>query len=100
ERAASWSSLDPRSALGKWIELQLDDRHEVIRAQAAWIWSGVRRLSKAKLAELYTRASPISQAALAACAASQGNIPSSILSGITSDSPLNRAAATWAETRS
>jgi RNA-directed DNA polymerase len=100
ETVATWPPLDPWSELGMWIEQQLGDRHEIIRAQAAWLCSNEKGLSSERLAELYVEASPVTQAALAACGTNQGNISSSVLSGITGDSPLNRAAATWAKNRS
>jgi RNA-directed DNA polymerase len=83
--------------VGTWVRNQLDDRHEIVRAQAAWLFSIHHRLTSEKLAELYKRASPITQPALAAAAVRQGDIPGPMLSAITADSILNREASKWAE---
>ena len=92
-----WLIPGLEGALAAWVERQLDDRHETVRAQAAWLCALSSKLSQSRLAELYLRASPISQPALAACARKQPGIPKNVASGIIDDSPLNKAAAKWAE---
>lgn len=94
--------LDPASVerpegLTRWLISQLSDRHEVVRAEAAWVCSTVGLLTSEAAAELYKRASPITQPALAAAVSRQGGITDSIKRGICDDSPLNREAAKWAE---
>jgi RNA-directed DNA polymerase len=83
--------------VGIWVKGQLDDRHEIVRAQAAWLSSMHGWFTSEKLAELYKRASPISQPGLAASGVRQGNMPKGMISAITSDSVLNREAAKWVE---
>lgn len=92
-----WVIPGLEGSLAAWVEKQLDDRHETVRAEAAWVCARSSRLSQARLAELYSIASPISQPALAACAKKQPGIAKSVASGIIDDSPLNKAAAKWAE---
>lgn len=92
-----WLIPGLEGSLGVWVEKQLDDRHETVRAEAAWVCAKSSRLPSSKLAELYSIASPISQPALAACAKKQPGIQKSVASGIIDDSPLNKAAAKWAE---
>jgi RNA-directed DNA polymerase len=92
-----WIIPGLEGALGAWVEKQLDDRHETVRAEAAWVCAQSSRLSQSRLAELYSIASPISQPALAACAKKQSGIQRSVASGIIDDSPLNKSAAKWAE---
>lgn len=81
--------------VGTWVKNQLDDRHEIVRAQAAWLCSMQGWLTSEKLAKLYKRASAISQPGLAAAGVRQGDIAGGMISAITSDSVLNREAAKW-----
>jgi RNA-directed DNA polymerase len=90
-------NLRDTGAVGTWVKNQLDDRHEIVRAQAAWLSSMQGWLTSEKLAELYKRASPISQPGLSAAGVRQGNIAKGMISAITSDSALNREASKWAE---
>lgn len=80
-----------------WVDNQVSDRHEVVRAQAAWAASCHGRLSENNLTKLYTHASPLSQHALAACMANQEGIGKGIVQAIKQDSPMNRKAFEWAQ---
>ncbi len=102
ENVMTWPELDLSLAtpLDAWIEHQLSDRHELVRAQAAWLRSSAKKLTSGELTRLYVNASPISQAALAACTAKQDNIPTTVSTGKINDSPLNQTAAEWARTPS
>lgn len=81
----------------EWVDRQVGDRHEVVRAQAAWAASCHGRLSEKSLTQMYTQASPLSQHALAACMAKQGGFGKGIVQAIRQDSPMNRKAFEWAE---
>jgi hypothetical protein len=81
-----------------WVAKQLSDRHEVVRAQAAWVAASHGRLQEKMLSELYTHATPISQPALAASMARQGNLGKGIIGAITQDGPIIKKAYSWAET--
>ncbi|CAM5666279.1 hypothetical protein SVIOM342S_06185 [Streptomyces violaceorubidus] len=81
----------------EWVDRQLLDRHEVVRAQAAWVAASHGRLRERALAELYTRASLISQPALAACMAKQGDISKGVVGAIKQDDPMMKKAYSWAE---
>ncbi|MFI6962169.1 reverse transcriptase domain-containing protein [Streptomyces sp. NPDC050255] len=89
----SWSYVP----VMEWVDRQLKDRHEVVRAQAAWAASCHGRLSEGSLTGLYTQASPLSQHALAACMANQGGVGKGIIQAIKHDTPMNRRAFEWAE---
>jgi RNA-directed DNA polymerase len=89
-------SFTGQGRLGIWMREQLDDRHEIVRAQAAWLCATRRILQSEKLTELYRNASSISQPALAAAATFQGDIPNNIVSAVANDSILNREASKWA----
>ncbi len=80
-----------------WVDKQLYDRHEVVRAQAAWVASCHGRLSESSLTGLYRQASPLSQHALSACMANQGGAGKGITQAIKHDNPMNRRAFEWAE---
>jgi RNA-directed DNA polymerase len=95
--APEWASIGLEGPINTWVEKQLDDRHETVRAQAGWISALGSKLTQARLIELYTNASMVSQPALAACAKMQTDIPRNFSSGIVDDSPLNKAAAKWVD---
>ncbi len=80
----------------EWAVQQLTDRHEVVRAQAAWALALDEALPPRSLGPLYARSSEMSQAALAAAATIQPRVPPSVLRAIQEDAPLNREAAQWA----
>ncbi|MFH9496216.1 reverse transcriptase domain-containing protein [Streptomyces globisporus] len=80
-----------------WVDQQVSDRHEVVRAQAAWAASCHERLSESTLMDLYTHASPLSQHALAACMGKQQGFGKGIMQSVKQDGPLNRKAFEWAE---
>lgn len=82
-----------------WVRLQMSDRHEVVRAQAAWATASHGQLEERGFMEIYTHASPISQSALAACMAKQGNISKSIVTAVQQDGPLIKKAYKWAMER-
>ncbi|GAA3267373.1 hypothetical protein GCM10010469_39870 [Streptomyces labedae] len=86
-----------RARVMEWVDKQLSDRHEAVRAQAAWAAAIHGRLTERTLTELYTHASPISQPALAACMAKQGNIGKGIVNAIKQDGPMMKKAYSWAE---
>ncbi|WP_329127325.1 reverse transcriptase domain-containing protein [Streptomyces sp. NBC_01465] len=85
------------SPVMNWVDAQVEDRHEVVRAQAAWAASCHGRLSESALTGAYTHASPLSQHALAACMGKQGGMGNGIVQAIRQDGPLNRKAFEWAQ---
>lgn len=94
-RVAFSGSYEPVMA---WVSRQLEDRHETVRAQAAWAAACHSRLSEQSLTSLYARATPISQAALAACMAKQDDgISGAIVNALKQDGPMMRKAYEWAK---
>ncbi|MFD7184967.1 reverse transcriptase domain-containing protein [Streptomyces sp. NPDC059904] len=83
----------------EWVGQQVGDRHEVVRAQAAWAASCHGCLSEGNLTKLYTHASPLSQHALAACMAKQEGIGKGIIQSIKQDGPMNRRAFEWVQNK-
>ena len=96
ERTPARAGANPTSVMS-WVERQLDDRHESVRAQAAWTMSSRKVLTKESLRELWVRGSEISHPALAAAAAKQGDIPKGLMSAVVGASPLTKEAAEWAQ---
>lgn len=80
-----------------WVQQQLTDRHEVVRAQAAWAAASHVSLSESSLMTLYTHASSMSQPALAACMAKQGGMKKAVVDAITQDGPMIKKAFSWAD---
>jgi RNA-directed DNA polymerase len=85
-----------KNAVMEWAMHQLHDRHETVRAQAAWITAGHNLLTEETLARLYSEASQLSQPALSAAAVRQGGLPKSVTRAIEEDHPLNKEASQWA----
>ncbi|MEU3576350.1 RNA-directed DNA polymerase [Streptomyces globisporus] len=81
----------------EWVDRQLSDRHEVVRAQAAWAAACHGRLTERDLTDLYTRATPVSQPALAACMGKQGTIGKSVVNAVSQDGPMIKKAYEWAK---
>lgn len=84
-------------AVMEWVHRQLDDRHEVVRVQAAWAVACHGRFSEHHLVKLYTQATSISQPALAACMGKQGGFDRKIVNSITGDGSIMRKACEWAQ---
>ncbi|GAA4884650.1 reverse transcriptase domain-containing protein [Serinicoccus chungangensis] len=88
-------SGDLTSAQETWLLRQFDDRHEVIRAESAWVASQLGLLTSDHLERAYRSAGPLTMHTLAACSA---HLPTSkSLHAIGNDGPLNKAAKRWAE---
>lgn len=92
--------LKPDANIDAWMLEQLGDRHEVVRAQAAWVISSYRALTLDQMKFLYVGCSSVSAAALAAVAGRiepQHDALQRALNAIKNDSSLNQAAFTWAQ---
>jgi RNA-directed DNA polymerase len=87
------------TAVLDWVRDQLKDRHELVRAQAAWVLACRRLLTPLEVQHLYTDASPLSQPAITAAAYKQGDVPQPILTALRQDGRLNREAAGWGSTQ-
>jgi len=91
----TWQGANRPESLTKWVMQQMGDRHETVRAEAAWVCSTFGLLSPDWASYLYKNASPITQPALAAAVTRQSGLPNSLRRGIQDDSPLNREASKW-----
>lgn len=96
ERTSQRTGPNP-DAVMSWVEAQLADRHESVRAQAAWALANRGALTKESLRDLWVSGSDISHPALAAAAVKQGDIPKGLISAVAGASPLAKEAAKWAQ---
>lgn len=79
-----------------WANTLLNDRYEVVRAEAAWLLSSYGKISISQLAELYIGASDITRTGLSACAGRlEGGSPGKESGAMMGDSILIKAAYNW-----
>jgi len=76
-----------------WAQQQLGDRHEVVRAEAAWyLASSARAMNETALAGLYREASSMTRPALAACCgAARLSEQASLVKALHKDGKLTQA---------
>lgn len=86
----------------EWLPQQLEDAHEIVRAQAAWVLATRGGLLDSHLKKIYPRATDVSSAALAAAAARQnrvatssGSLDKGLVGAIRDDGRLNMEAHKW-----
>ncbi|SDF60909.1 Reverse transcriptase (RNA-dependent DNA polymerase) [Lentzea fradiae] len=83
----------------KWLDEQIDDRHELVRAEAAWalVNEGRTSASATKIVELYQRATDMTRPLLAAALSKVKSCPAGALKAVQSDGPLMKEAVEWAK---
>lgn len=82
--------------LRAWVSRQLEDEHEVVRAEAAWTMSRWGMLNERHLARLFGLATSITRSGLAAAWGFTGSPPDNDLSkAIAGSSPVCRQAFSW-----
>ncbi|QDG64432.1 RNA-directed DNA polymerase [Pseudarthrobacter sp. NIBRBAC000502771] len=92
------TSQDEKQILD-WAKQLLQDRHETVRAEAAWFLSRRRSISMEELAEIYVQASDVTRVGVAACVGSlDGSTESKVGKAIKGDSKLCSAAYSWGST--
>jgi RNA-directed DNA polymerase len=100
---ASAEATSVPAAVIDWIEHQLDDTHEVVRAEAAWTAACHGRLRTNDLETCYSSATEITWPALAAAAARQQQATAAeglkrqVVDAVRNDGPLNKEAYAWAQ---
>jgi RNA-directed DNA polymerase len=91
------TECEGRQAMIGWAESSLNDRHETVRAEAAWFLSGNSAISPKRVAELFVDASDVTQIGLAAVAGRIDKDRVAALSkAIRNESTLTKAAFDWA----
>ncbi|MGR0220875.1 reverse transcriptase domain-containing protein [Agromyces sp. ZXT2-6] len=87
---------DDEKEVVAWATAQLADRHEVVRAEAAWFCAARGSLDDDQVLRLYMSASEVSRPAIAAAAARYvGDASDKRLKPLADDSKLNRIAIDW-----
>lgn len=88
------------SEVRDWARRQLNDKHEVVRAEAAWFLSRFNDVDSHTLGGLYSRATSLTRPALAATCG-RGGFPakSGVVKALTQDNKLTRAAHQWGESQ-
>ena len=80
----------------RWAVRQVDDRHEVVRTQAAWALACRDKFPAPAIGALHNSMTSISQAALAAIAVRQASVSKVVRDAVTTGSVLCRKASEWA----
>jgi RNA-directed DNA polymerase len=80
-----------------WVADQMIDRHEVVRAEAAWASAKAKDLDKDEVVEVLRNASQLTQAGVVAAIAQQGDLSSNLVNSILSENPLLKKAYEWGQ---
>jgi hypothetical protein len=80
-----------------WAGEQCSDRHEMVRAEAAWVSSRFGALTDDMTVELLKESTRISEHAIAAALGRQGDLNGSLKKSVINAGPLNREAFDWGE---
>jgi hypothetical protein len=90
---------DSEKAVLQWLDEQLNDRHELVRAEAAWVLVKRERdsITAERLIDLYQRATELTRPLLAACMAIVPKAMKSAIAAVENDGPLMREAVRWAK---
>lgn len=87
---------ESRAQVLKWAQAQMNDAHETVRTEAAWLLAGHRALDRENIQNLYAASTTISRPALASAVARQQDLPATLVKAVRDDSPLTKAAFEWA----
>jgi hypothetical protein len=92
-----WPGLNDATRQAKeWALDQLEDRHEVVRAQSAWFLAQAGEITEAQLQQVSTSATSLTMPALAACVGVLG-LEGKFARTLTGATRLNRRAKAWGE---
>ncbi|MDR6438752.1 hypothetical protein J2790_003919 [Paenarthrobacter nicotinovorans] len=87
---------DQQEQFMSWVKPLLGDRHETVRAEAAWFLSRRKAITLDELTDLYMQASDVTRAGIAACVGSiDGANETKIGKAVKGDSALSKAAYNW-----
>lgn len=90
---------EDQDAVMQWLDYQIHDRHELVRAEAAWtlVTKGRASVNAKNLMALYQRATDITRPLLAAALSKVNGCPPSALNSVQGDGPLMKEAVEWAK---
>ncbi|TPQ22626.1 hypothetical protein FGD71_008645 [Streptomyces sporangiiformans] len=95
-RLPKGSSTDCNWVL-RWAGEQCNDRHEMVRAEAAWVSAKFGALTDDMTVELLKTSTRISEHAIAAAMGRQGDLNASLKKSVVNAGTLNREAFSWGE---
>ncbi|MFJ2232524.1 reverse transcriptase domain-containing protein [Streptomyces sp. NPDC087859] len=95
-RLPKGSSVDCNWVLA-WAKEQCSDRHEMVRAEAAWVSAKFSALTDDMTVELLKASTKISEHAIAAAMGRQGDLNASLRKSVINAGSLNREAFSWGE---
>ncbi|MEU9923799.1 reverse transcriptase domain-containing protein [Streptomyces griseoluteus] len=81
----------------EWASAQCGDRHEMVRAEAAWVASKFGTLTDDITVNILKDSTQISEHAIAAAIGRQGTLNASLVKSVVNAGPLNREAFSWGE---
>ncbi|MEU0877808.1 reverse transcriptase domain-containing protein [Lentzea sp. NPDC005914] len=84
------------AAVIDWIGEQIEDRHELVRAEAAWVLAEHERISVAELLGLYQAATELTRPLLAATVAIDSKASGQAIGSLQGDGRLMSEAIKWA----
>ncbi|WP_371593458.1 reverse transcriptase domain-containing protein [Streptomyces virginiae] len=80
-----------------WAKDQCADRHEIVRAEAAWVSAKFGKLTDDMTVDLLREATAVSEHAIAAAMGRQGNLNGSLVGAVVKSGVLSREAFAWGE---
>ncbi|MEU0028786.1 reverse transcriptase domain-containing protein [Streptomyces sp. NPDC006335] len=78
-----------------WAQAQCKDRHEIVRAEAAWVSAKFGLLTDEMAMFLLKEATAITEHGIAASMGCQGTLNGSVVNSVISGRPMNRGAYEW-----
>uniref|UniRef100_A0AAU2VSH3 Reverse transcriptase domain-containing protein n=1 Tax=Streptomyces sp. NBC_00008 TaxID=2903610 RepID=A0AAU2VSH3_9ACTN len=90
-------SSDEFQKVLNWAKTQCNDRHEVVRAEAAWVAAKFKILTDDMVVELLKESTGISEHSIAAAMGCQGNLNASLRKSVVNAGILNKEAFAWGE---
>ncbi|MFI7140834.1 reverse transcriptase domain-containing protein [Streptomyces massasporeus] len=81
----------------EWAQGQCKDRHEIVRAEAAWVSAKFGHLNDDMAMSLLKEATAISEHGIAASMGRQGTLNRSVVNSVVSGRPINKGAYDWGQ---
>lgn len=94
-KMTEWFSPSADSVLD-WLGNQLDDRHELVRGEAAWALVVLNSVPYMRLLSMYQTATELTRPLLAAAISRCDGVPAQVASAVADDSPLAKESIKWA----
>lgn len=93
---ASDLSNEHEAKVFEWVAGQVNDRHEIVRAEAAWVLARYDRTSVSELLALYQLATELTRPLLAAAVSKNSSAGPQVVNSLKGDGRLMSEAIQWA----